>query len=44
MEQQEKQGSRSTSYKHPDIKESVNFIIDQYECRLFPEAARTYAI
>ena len=27
------QGSRSTSYKHPDIKESAGFIIDQYGCK-----------
>ena len=40
----EKQSSRSTSYKHPDIKESADFIIDQYGCRLFSEAARTHAI
>ena len=40
-----KQSSRSTSYKHPDIKESADFIIiDQYGCRLFSEAARTHAI
>ena len=39
-----KQGSRSTSYQHPDIKESADFIIDQYGCRLFYEAARTHAI
>ena len=39
-----KQGSRSTSYKHPDIKESADFIIDQYGYRLFSEAARTHAI
>ena len=39
-----KQGSRSTSYKHPDIKESADFILDQYGCRLIPEAARTHAI
>ena len=38
------QGSRSTSYKHPDIKESADFIIDQYGCRLFSEAAKTHAI
>ena len=30
-----KQGSRSTSYKRPDIKESADFIIDQYGCRYF---------
>ena len=36
-----KQGSRSTSYKHSDIKESANFIIDQNGCRLFSEAARS---
>ena len=39
-----KQGSRSSSYKHSNIKESVDFIIDQYRCRLFSEAARTHAI
>ena len=39
-----KQGSRSTSYKHPVIKESADFIIDQYGCRLFSVAARTHAI
>ena len=39
-----KQGSRSTSYKHPDIKESAHSIINQYGCRLFPEAAKTHAI
>ena len=39
-----KQGSRSTSYKHPDIKESADFIINQYGCRLFSEAARTHTI
>ena len=39
-----KQGSRSSSYKHPDIKESADFIIDQYGCRLFSEAARTHVI
>ena len=39
-----KQGSRSTSYKHPDIKESADFIIDQYGSRLFSEVARTHAI
>ena len=39
-----KQGSKSRSYKHPDIKESAAFIIDQYGCRLFSEAARTHHI
>ena len=39
-----KHGSRSTSYQHPDIKESAGFIIDQYGCRLFYESARTHAI
>ena len=39
-----KQGSRSTFYKHPDFKESGDFIIDQYGCRLYSEAARTHAI
>ena len=39
-----KQGSRSTSDEHPDIKESADFIIDQYGCRLCFEAARTHAI
>ena len=38
------QGLRSTSYKHPDIKESAYFIIDQFGCRLFSEAARIHAI
>ena len=41
---EKKQGSRSTSYKPPDIKESADFIIDQYGCRLFSEAARSHAI
>ena len=39
-----KQGSRSTSYKHPDIKESADFITDHYGCRLFFEATRIHAI
>ena len=39
-----KQDSKSISYKHPDIKEGANFIIDQYGCRLFYETARTHAI
>ena len=39
-----KQGLRSTSYKHSDIKESADFIIDQYGCILFSEDARTHAI
>ena len=35
---------KSTSYKHTDFNESADFIIDQYGCRLFSEAARTHAI
>ena len=30
MKLHEKQSSTSTSYKHPDIKESGDFIIDPY--------------
>ena len=44
MKLHEKQSSRRTSYKHSDIKESADFIIDQYGCRLFSVAAKTHAI
>ena len=38
------QEAHPTNIQTPDIKESSDFIIDQYGCKLFSEAAKTHVI
>ena len=44
MKLHEKTKFKKHILQHPNIKESADFIIDQYGCRLFSESARTHAI